>query len=75
MEGLKKKYIINKADGSPMNPNAKYFILRYDEGMKDKKFLSCSRRALFEFCLDMIPINPLLSQELYNDITNETIKK
>lgn len=29
--GLKQKYIIQKVDGSPVEPLARYFVLRYDE--------------------------------------------
>ena len=74
MEGLLPKYRITKADGTPVNPKAKYFILRYDDDMKDKEFLRASRKALFKFCFLMIPINPILSKELYDDIVNEVIK-
>lgn len=74
MEGLLPKYRITKADGTPVNPKAKYFVLRYDRNMKDKKFLTASRVALSKFCSLMIPINPILSKELYNDIADEVIK-
>lgn len=30
MTGLFNKYIIQKADGSPIDPNAQYFVLRLD---------------------------------------------
>lgn len=30
MKGLFKKYIITKADGSPVDPDAVYFVLRLD---------------------------------------------
>lgn len=30
MKGLYKKYIVKRADGSPTDPDAKYFVLRID---------------------------------------------
>ena len=74
MEGLKKKYIISKTNGQIVNPKAKYIVLRYDENMEDKKFLTASRRALSKFCLEMNEINPQLSKELWDDMSNEIIK-
>ena len=29
--GLRRKYIITKVSGKPVDPKAKYFVLRYDE--------------------------------------------
>jgi hypothetical protein len=29
-KGLYDKYLVQKADGSPVEPGAKYFVLRYD---------------------------------------------
>lgn len=29
--GLRQKYIITKVSGKPIDPKAKYFVLRYDE--------------------------------------------
>ena len=31
MPGLYKKYIISKTDGSPVDPDAEYFVLRIDK--------------------------------------------
>lgn len=44
--GLYQKYTVQKSDGTPIDPNAKYFILRYD---KNDDFGKYSRRAIFEF--------------------------
>ena len=74
MEGLLPKYRITKTDGTPVNPKAKYFVLRYDGNMKDKEFLRASRRGLIEFCNQMMPINEVLSQELRSEVTKEMLK-
>ena len=34
-QGLYGKFIISKADGSPIDPKAKYIVLRYDADSKD----------------------------------------
>jgi len=30
MQGIYEKYVIQKVDGSPPDPKARYFVLRYD---------------------------------------------
>lgn len=74
MEGLLLKYQIKKIDGTPVNPKAKYFVLRYDENMEDKKFLHASRKALLEFCDQMMLVNRKLSGELRSALIKEMIK-
>ena len=74
-EGLKNKYIISKADGTPVDPKAKYFVLRYDQHMKNKGFLKASRLALSTFCRHIMPLFPLLSKELWEAFTNEVIEE
>ena len=74
MKRLKQKYIITKTDGTPVDPSAKYFVLRYDAKVKDKKFLVAVRRALCKLALELIKVNIVLSKELYDDVTNEIIK-
>ena len=75
MEGLILKYRITKADGTPVNPKAKYFVLRYDANMKDKEFLKASCKALQNFCIDIVNQNPILGKELWCDIADETFKQ
>jgi hypothetical protein len=36
-EGLYQKYIIQKNDGSPVDPNAQYFVLRIDTDPNARK--------------------------------------
>jgi len=57
IEGLYNKYIITKADGTPVDPNADYFVLRLDTD-------SNARGALRNYANRIQGKNPLLSQEL-----------
>jgi len=75
MEGLKQKYILKKTNGKSIDPKAKYFVIRYDEGMKDKAFLRANRRALIKFTNEIFTENEKLSLELRSDITQEMLKR
>ena len=57
MEGLYNKYIIQKADGTPIDPNADYFVLRLDTD----KF---AREALRFYASVIRQDNPYLAEEL-----------
>ena len=46
---LEKMYIIIKADGSAVDPNANYFVLRLDDGCKDKIHLNACRNAAIAY--------------------------
>ena len=72
-KGLIKKYIISKADGTPVDPKAKYFVLRYDRHMQDRVFLRASRKALSKFISEIVFLLPELSKELWDDVANEIL--
>ena len=55
--GLYGKYIITKADGSPVAPEADYFVLRLDT---DK----CARHALRIYANNIEGANPELAADL-----------
>jgi len=60
MEGLKglyQKYIIQKTDETPIDPNADYFVLRLDT---DKH----ARGAIRNYANRIYGDNPILSKEL-----------
>lgn len=71
--GLIKKYNIEPADGSKPNPDAKYFVLRYDRFMGDKKFLKANRLSLSKFIREIMPTHPKLAEELWDAISDEII--
>ena len=64
-EGLFGKYIIKKADGSPIAKNADYFVLRLD---KDKP----ARKAIFA---GLIPIPDMLEEEIKDNVKKESRSK
>lgn len=57
MEGLHQKYMIHKADGSPVDPEADYFVLRLD---KDPH----ARKAALQYALSVRKDN----RQLHDDI-------
>lgn len=59
--GLEPRYKIEKTNGEPINPNAKYFILRYD---KDPH----ARVALLAYANSIALENPQLANQLIDDI-------
>lgn len=56
-KGLYLKYIIAKADGSPVDPNADYFVLRLDTDQ-------AARGAARNYANRIMGDNPLLAQEI-----------
>lgn len=51
-EGLHRRYIVSRADGSPVDPSAVYFVLRLDSGGSDATHIAACRaaaRAYWEF--------------------------
>ena len=44
--GLIGKYYLEKANGKPIDPEAKYFILRYDDKGNDPIHISACQKAL-----------------------------
>jgi len=57
VKGLYQKYIIQKADGTPIDPSADYFVLRLDT---DKY----ARGAIRNYANRIYGDNPILSKEL-----------
>lgn len=64
-EGLYQKYIISKVDGSPVDPSAVYFVLRLDNGCKDRVHLDACRYAALVYSSQILiesaksGVNPL----------------
>ncbi|WP_155524039.1 hypothetical protein [Nodosilinea nodulosa] len=66
--GLYGKYLLSKADGTPLDPRARYFVLRYDAHAEHGHQ---SRLALNAYAVQMQDIMPELSQQLLNQIVDE----
>ena len=65
------KYLIAKADGTPLEPDARYFVVRYDAGADHG---SIGRTVLRMYALHMSKVAPELATELLDDIDAETDK-
>ena len=70
-QGLYGKFIISKADGSPMNPKAKYIILRYDADSKDFWPSSAAIRKYAEL---ISTTNVEFATDLIKEMNNEYLK-
>ena len=55
--GLRQKYIITKTSGKPVDPKAKYFVLRYDEDPH-------ARAAIKAYIRSIRRENPELARDL-----------
>lgn len=70
MKGYYNKYIIKKADGSPVDSNADYFVLRMDTDLY-------ARKALRTYADSIREENPILSKDIitklhrYEKVKNE----
>lgn len=64
MAGLINKYIISKTDGSPVDPDAKYFILRLDPNGNKEHVIAC-RKAINTYLQAIREYLPELSHDLY----------
>jgi hypothetical protein len=71
-EGLFGKFIIKKANGSPIDPQAKYIVLRYDADSKD---FGPSQGAIRRYA-ELIKIsNPTFAEDLIKELDEEYAKK
>ena len=61
-KGYYEKYHITKRDGTPMDPNAKYFVLRFD---KDDVHGEASREALKAYAKKVEDAYPQLALDIY----------
>ena len=62
--GLHRKYIIKKSDGSLVDPDAEYFVLRLDVNGKDEKHTKACRKALMLYAEEIKDHLPVLSKDL-----------
>jgi hypothetical protein len=69
--GLFGKYILAKSDGSNIDPEAKYFILRYDADSADRE---AARGALLHYAGLVQDSNPQLASDLRKQLEIEAKK-
>ena len=62
--GLYHKYKVEKADGSPVDPEARYFVLRVDTDRH-------ARRALRTYALSVLEDNETLAEDIMRFLFSE----
>ena len=77
--GLHQRYVVSKASGEPVDPQAIYFVLRLDNGGDDNSHLEACREAARAYCRYVFkfprehPLRPMIDElwQLVNDIEAE----
>jgi hypothetical protein len=72
--GLHNKYVINRADGTPINPNNVYFILKL-EGEGDSIHMEACRKAILKYAYEIENYLPELSKDILLRYENPDILK
>ncbi|MGX2038772.1 hypothetical protein ACWJKU_01380 [Methylocaldum sp. MU1018] len=62
--GLYRKYIVQKADGAPVDPAAEYFVLRLDVNGKDPRHIRACRIAVLAYANEIEDHLPQLAEDL-----------
>jgi hypothetical protein len=61
--GLHQRYIVSKANGKAVDPNAIYFVLRLDSGGGDQMHINACRHAALQYAeYVMLGNSPHLAQ-------------
>jgi hypothetical protein len=63
-QGLISRYKITKLDGSDVDPNAHYFVLRLDKNGSDKKHIAACRKAICVYAEEIKDHLPHLAYDL-----------
>lgn len=64
LRGQTHPYVVRHRDGSPVDPNAEYFVLRLDEGGKDPEHVRACRIAIQAYAMNVSHHLPVLANEL-----------
>lgn len=70
-KGLYGKFLLQKTNGSPIDPEAKYIVLRYDANSKDGNL---TRAVLIKYASLIRSFNPQFADDLLKQIEIEQIK-
>ena len=60
MKGLYDKYIVTKVSGKPVDPNARFIVLRVDGG----QYVNACRAGVAAFAEAVREKNPILAKDL-----------
>lgn len=69
-DGWKHKYVIRKANGKPLDPEAKYFVLRYDAPGGDPN----ARAAMRAYAVNVRRVNEKLANDVLERVEREEKK-
>ncbi len=72
-KGLIHKYNITKTDGTPVNPKAKYFILRLDKHQSDPIHRKACLKAIIYYATEIAEHLPALSKDLKRKYLGELV--
>ena len=70
-KGLYNRYIVSKANGKPIDPEAKYFVMRYDADGKDAIHTRACRKAIMVYAMAISAHLPELSIDLHKVVSEE----
>lgn len=62
--GLHQRYIVEKANGEPVDTKAEYFVLRVDPFGSDPDHIIACRKALMTYAKEIEPFIPELARDL-----------
>lgn len=62
--GFHRKYAVSKADGSPVDPNAEYLVLRLDDGCKQSPHFRASRKAAHTYANEIEEAMPEVAEDI-----------
>ena len=63
-EGLHARYRVEKADGTPVDSRAEYFVLRLDDHGSDPKHIAAGRKAVLTYADEIEDHLPELAKDL-----------
>lgn len=66
--GLHNKYVLSRTDGTPINPNDKYFVLKID-GDGDINHINACRAALSKYADEIESHIPELAKQIRETYT------
>jgi hypothetical protein len=64
--GLYGRYVVHKADGTPTDPRAVYFVLRLDSHGHDAGHIEACRKAAYTWCENAPPHLRQVADDLLN---------
>ncbi len=73
-EGLHRRYTVTKNNGEAVDPNAIYFVLRLDNGGRDKTHIRACREAAKAYVFSIYKQNPPAMVQVAEDLERLLVK-